>query len=74
MTTKTLLSKIEKWVVANHSHHEFAEGASISFEDLKKGKNFKKIKLPKGVHGCDDNDCPYVNSVELLKFIKSLNE
>lgn len=48
--------KIVEWIFNNHQHHD---GHTPCGDDECGG-------------GCVDNDYPYVNSIELEKFIKSL--
>jgi len=68
---KKLLEELLEWIYANHEHHAYAKCSEGRVD--KNGKLvFKEKGLPKGIQPCADNDSPYVNSLKLEKFIKSI--
>lgn len=64
MTEKTR-QDILNWIYSNHEHHEGAKNTSINLETLEITENESES-------ACHDGDYPYVNSLELEKFIKEL--
>ena len=60
------LLKIKQWIFDNHEHHHNSESFSIDLEtESQKYEDGKKCK-------CVDGNKAYVNSIELEKFIKTL--
>jgi hypothetical protein len=57
--------KILDWIFDNHQHHEDSDRTSM---DLSTGT----ITTIKGLVKCAEGNSPYVNSMALEQFIKSL--
>lgn len=59
------LKKILDWISANHEHHN---GSDRTEMQLGTGE----VTVHKNEYICFDGDKPYVNSLDLEEFIKSL--
>jgi major membrane immunogen (membrane-anchored lipoprotein) len=57
--------KIVDWIIKNHEHHEGSDRAEMTLSD-------GKIVTHKNEYLCTDGNYPYVNSLELVKFIEQL--
>ena len=66
-TDNALIEDIVSWVQDNHKHHSGAPGIAFTFDDTTWHKKGTPIE---DSSGCYDGEYPYVNSIELLKFIK----
>ena len=64
--TEETREKIIKWIFDNHNHHSGAEHSSMPLVDDAEFEHFEDEST------CPDGDSPYVNSLELEKFIKEL--
>jgi hypothetical protein len=64
--------KILDWILGSHEHHVSADSVEfdLNLDTNKMTRVRKKRKRTDEV--CVDNDYPYVNSIELEKFIKKL--
>lgn len=62
---EVIKEKIIQWILNNHMHHECSELNSINLKNC-------KIEYSPGTTACVDGNYPYVNSLELEKFIESL--
>lgn len=56
---------IIKWIFDNHQHHEGSDRTEMNLSD-------GYVVTHKDEYLCQDGDEPYVNSLELEKFILSL--
>jgi hypothetical protein len=63
--TEDTKKKILDWIYKNHMHHD---GADRSELDLSTGKIVEHHEE----YVCSEGDKPYVNSLDLEKFIKEL--
>lgn len=63
-----LRQKILQYIYDNHNHHTGADGVAFDYIDGKWVESNMTVTLDP----CPDNDYPYVNSIELEKFIKEL--
>jgi hypothetical protein len=62
---KDIKKQIIDWIVENHEHHEGSDRAEMSLSD-------GKIVTHKDEYLCTDGNYPYVNSLELVRFIEQL--
>jgi len=62
--------KILEWIYRNHDHHEGAEGR-VATLDLD-NNTMSAFEDEQSTALCNDGDKPYVNSLDLEKFIKEL--
>lgn len=67
--TEETRKKIIDWILENHEHHYAAEKWVSQINDDGSNTPFAKQN---GESECNDGNYPYVNSMELEKFIKSL--
>lgn len=68
--TEAIKQKIVQWIFDNHNHHEDSKRSEATLDiDEKTMSEFQEIE---GTCECPDADYPYVNSMELEKFILSL--
>ena len=63
--SKEVKRQIIEWIFNNHQHHAGTPGISMSLESGDTTEMDDETI-------CEDGDVPYVNSLELEKFIKSI--
>ena len=63
--TEEVRQKILQWIYDNHSHHEGSDRVEL---DMGSGEVTEHVDE----YECFDGDKPYVNSLELEEFVKSL--
>jgi hypothetical protein len=56
-----------KWIYANYTHHDGAEYTSMDLDT-------SEVVEHKSTAKCEEGDSPYVNSIELEKFINAMEQ